>query len=118
MWLRESRSRVVAHHGHNLWVDLLRNDSSLGGDVLEHLVQRLALDALALQVRASVVEVKHDCALLQLSDKQLRSVRGRDLCGKQVRPRARRVQLIQFADLRQSREGGRGDGRPREGVDY
>jgi hypothetical protein len=41
------------------------------GDVLEHLVQRLRLDLFPLELRARVVEVEHDAALLELLDEEL-----------------------------------------------
>lgn len=60
-----------AHHVDDLWVDRLGNGAPLRSDILEHLVQRLRLDLLALQLAASVVEVKDDATLLQLLDEQL-----------------------------------------------
>lgn len=67
------------HHRNNFGIDLLRDDTSLGGDVLQHLVQRLTLDALALQIRARVVEVEDDGALLELVDEEIGPLARRNL---------------------------------------
>lgn len=93
------RERVLSrlnqtHHGDDLWVDLLRNDSSLSGDILEHLVKSLSLDALTLKVRAGVVEVEDDGALLKLSDEELGSIRLRHLWKTSRDEKGRRVSLV------------------------
>lgn len=69
---QDSKSQVEsAHHVDDLWVDLLRDDSSVLRNVFEHLVQCLSLDLLALQFRAGIVEVEHHFALLQFPYEEL-----------------------------------------------
>lgn len=65
---------TYAHHGDDLWVDLLGDHTSLTGNVIEHLMQRLRLDLLSFELLAGIVEVKHDGALSQLANEQLWSI--------------------------------------------
>ena len=46
-------------------------------DVLEHLVQGLGFDLLALELGARIVEVEQDMALMKFLDKKLRAFAGR-----------------------------------------
>ena len=46
------------HHLNDLGVDALCNDAPLGRDILEHLMEGLSLDLLALELCAGIVEIK------------------------------------------------------------
>ena len=46
------------HHLHNLRVYVISDDTALGGDIFQHLVQSLGLDLLPLELGISVVEVE------------------------------------------------------------
>lgn len=69
----------LTYHANHLGIDRLRDNPPRLRDVLEHLMQCLRLDLLPIQVRARVVEVKDDTALLQLLDEEFRLLLWSDL---------------------------------------
>ena len=62
---------LATHHPDHFWIDRLGDDSTLSSDILEHLMQGLRLDLLALEIAAGIVEIKHHSALLQFLDKEV-----------------------------------------------
>jgi hypothetical protein len=57
---------TATYHANYLWVYAFGYHASLGGDIFEHLMKRLRLDLLSLQLRTGVVKVENDAALVQL----------------------------------------------------
>ena len=51
-----------------------RDNASLGRDILEHFVQGLRFDLLALELGVGIVEVENNGALVQLLDEELRTL--------------------------------------------
>lgn len=68
------------YHLHYLGVYVFSDNITLCRDIVQHLVQRLSLDLLPLQVCVGVVKIKKDRALVKFLDKELRTVRGRRFC--------------------------------------
>ena len=78
-------SRRDAYHFNNLGVYVFGDNTALCCDVLEHLMQRLCLDLLALQLRVRVVEVEDYGTLMQFLDEQLWTFVWRCLCAYPIR---------------------------------
>ena len=70
------------YHLHHLRVYIFSDDITLCRDVVQHLVQRLGLDLLPLQLGVGVVKIKEDRALVKFLDKELGTLRERRLCTK------------------------------------
>lgn len=68
------------HHGDDFGVDVLGDDTPLRRDPLEELGERSRLDLLPSNIGRGVVEVKHDCALVQLLKEELVAFVHRNLC--------------------------------------
>lgn len=68
-----------AHHLHDLGIHILRDDSPLGGDVVEHLRESLRLYSFALQIRRDVAKVKDDGSLAKLLDEEVVSFMWRHI---------------------------------------
>mgnify|MGYP007051642479 CR=1 FL=1 len=64
------------HHVDHLRINVLGDDTALGCDVLEHLMKRLSLDLLSLELRARIVKVKKNSTLGQLFDEELGTITG------------------------------------------
>ena len=77
---RRTRALVATYHVDHLRVYVLRDHIALGSDVFQHLVKSLRLDLLATKFGASVVEVEQDAALVQLPDKEARTLTWGRLC--------------------------------------
>ena len=65
---------MTTYHAYNLWVELLRQNTSVVGDVVKDLVQGRSFDFLCLQVAHGIGEVKGVTTLLNFSEKQLASL--------------------------------------------
>lgn len=70
----------ATHHVDNLRIDVLSDDAALGSDILEHLVEGLGFDLLALELCTRVVEVKEDATLVELFEEQLGTFVGGCFC--------------------------------------
>lgn len=71
----------------HLWVDGLRDDVPVVGDVLHHLAQRRPFHLLPFQIAEGVRdEVEEDAALPQLLDEELLLLRGGNVCGGEEEP--------------------------------
>lgn len=70
------------YHLHHLRVYIFSDDITLCRDVVQHLVQRLGLDLLPLQLGVGVVKIKEDRALVKFLDEELGTLRERRLCVK------------------------------------
>lgn len=68
---------MLTYHVDYLGVYTFSDDSTLGGDIFQHLVKGLSLDLLALELGTRVIEVKKDTALVELLDEQLWPLAGR-----------------------------------------
>ena len=73
------KERRLTYHLDNLRVYVICDDTTLGGDVFEHFMEGLSLDLLSLELGVGIVEVKEDCALMQLPDEELRALADRGL---------------------------------------
>jgi hypothetical protein len=69
----------ITHHANDLWVYLLGNDPALLRNVFEHLMKRLCLDLLAVEVATGIVEIKDHSTLLELLDEQLVAIFGSNI---------------------------------------
>lgn len=67
----QNQQRKRTHHLNNLGVYVISNHTPLSGDILQHFVQSLSLNLLALELRVGVVEVEQNCALMQFLDEEL-----------------------------------------------
>ena len=72
------------YHLHHLRVYVFSDNITLRGDVLQHLVQRLGLDLLPLQLGVCIVEIEKDRALMKFLDEKLRTLGRRRLCAERV----------------------------------
>jgi len=70
------------YHLHHLRVYVFSDDITLCRDVVQHLMQRLGLDLLSLQLGVGVVKIEEDRALVKFLDEELGTLRERRLCGK------------------------------------
>jgi hypothetical protein len=52
----------------------------LGGNIIEHLMESLGLDLLALELCAGVIEVEQDTTLMEFLDEQLGALAWRGFC--------------------------------------
>ena len=69
-----------SHHPNNFWVDAFRDHAPLRRNVLQHLIEGLRFDLLAVQLATRVIKVKYDATLLQLADEQIGAVVWADIC--------------------------------------
>lgn len=69
----------TTHHGDNLRVYTLCDDSSLSGYIVEHFVKGLRFDLFPAKLRARIIKVEYNRALMQFSDKKLWSIVDSDL---------------------------------------
>jgi hypothetical protein len=75
--LAQTESGKDTDHANHLWVYILGDHTALGGDIVEHLMEGLGLDLLALELCAGVVEIEQDATLVEFLDKQLGALAGR-----------------------------------------
>jgi hypothetical protein len=72
------------YHLHHLGVYVFSDNITLCRDVLQHLVQRLGLDLLPLQIGVGVIKIEKDRALVKFLDEELWTLRRRRFCAKRV----------------------------------
>ncbi len=65
---KRKRVWILTYHLHNLRVYVICDDTTLGGDVFQHLMEGLSLDLFSFEFRICVVEIEQDCTLMQLFD--------------------------------------------------
>ena len=70
------------YHLHHLRVYIFSDDITLCRDVVQHLMQRLGLDLLPLQICVGVVKIKEDRALVKFLDEELGTLRDRRFCAR------------------------------------
>eukprot|EP00732_Lithocolla_globosa_P003282 Lithocolla_globosa_v1_NODE_2556_length_1955_cov_492.368947.p3 type:complete len:119 gc:universal NODE_2556_length_1955_cov_492.368947:1255-1611(+) len=70
LW-RHGTEQVARKHGDDFGVDRFGDNASIRVDILHELVEGLALDLLALEVRQHVVEVEQNGRLLKFLDEEV-----------------------------------------------
>jgi len=74
------RGKAKTHHVDDFRVHVLRNDTPLRRNPIQHLRERLTLDLLRSEFRRRIVEVKHDRALVELLEEEFVALDDGDLC--------------------------------------
>ena len=68
------KEAVNTYHPHNLGVYIIRDDFTLGSNVLEQFGKGLCFHLFALKFGICVVEIEQDCTLVQLLDEEPRTL--------------------------------------------
>lgn len=72
----------VTYHIDDLRVYILGNNTTLGCNIIEHLVEGLGLYLFALELRACIVKIEENGTLMKFPNKQLWPPIRRDFCVK------------------------------------